>query len=78
MKLSVYPNPSHGNITIEVDNNVQSALVTIYDMVGKVRFSEYIDFNGISREISVALDNGLYILEVNNNGVKSNKKITIQ
>ena len=78
LKLSVYPNPSHGNITIDVDNNVQSALVTIYDMVGKIRFSEYIDFNGSSREISVALDNGLYILEVNNNGVKSNKKITIQ
>jgi len=36
MKVFVYPNPSDGNITIEITKrNFQNALVTISDMIGK-------------------------------------------
>lgn len=75
---SVYPNPSNGSFTVEVDENVDNAIVTVYDMVGKVRFHDNVSFEGNRHEFNLSLEKGLYIIEINNNGIRTNKKITVQ
>ena len=75
---SVYPNPNNGSFTVEVDENVDNAIVTVYDMVGKVRFHDNVSFEGNRHEFNLSLEKGLYIIEINNNGIRTNKKITVQ
>ena len=73
----VYPNPSNGTITIELQN-VDKAIVTIYDLIGNVKFMDEMSFSDGRQTIETNLPKGLYILQVNSNGKLSNKKITIQ
>ena len=74
---SVYPNPNNGSFTIEVNQNVKSAIVTVYDLVGKAKLKENVIFENNRKTFNMTLEKGIYIIEINNNGVKSNKKITI-
>ena len=71
--ISIYPNPSNGVITISADNNLTN-IVSIYDVTGKLIFSERLQANS---NIDLSTYNkGAYIIEVlNNNKIYTEKVI---
>ncbi|MAM29016.1 MAG: regulator [Flavobacteriaceae bacterium] len=64
--FEIFPNPTHGNITIKSYSGTIDS-VTITDVSGKQVYAETAVLDGISKEIDLsALSNGLYIVTVNN------------
>lgn len=72
-KISVYPNPTKGFITINTENNVN---VSISDITGKVVFTK----NNVSKNESinlVGLQNGVYFAKITADGINEIKKIIL-
>jgi len=70
--FSVYPNPTNGDLNISVSNN---STVRLFDLTGQL-INTSISTN-TSWNIS-DLDNGVYILSIENNGVITTKKVIKQ
>jgi len=70
--FSVYPNPTNGELNISVSNN---STVRLFDLTGKLINSSVT--TNTSWNIS-DLDNGIYILSIENNGVITTKKVIKQ
>lgn len=71
-QVSVYPNPSSGNFTIELPSNVTIEKANLIDVLGK-QFSINIDSNN-SFSIS-NLNSGMYILNIETSEGVLNKRI---
>ena len=72
-KISVYPNPTKGLITINTENNVD---VSISDITGKVVFTK----NNVSNNEAinlVGLQNGVYFAKITADGINEIKKIIL-
>jgi hypothetical protein len=72
-KISVYPNPTKGLITINTENNVD---VSISDITGKVVFTK----NNVSNNEAinlVGLQNGVYFAKITAEGINEIKKIIL-
>ncbi len=73
--VQLYPNPNDGNILYLkyselMDNN---AMLSVFDLTGRLIFSEQ-----VKPSISISsLQNGLYIVEIQNNGNKISKRLII-
>lgn len=75
MHVSMYPNPSHGSVSIKLHGPVSNASVTIYDLSGKVMFSDdHIQNNVV--EVS-NLGSGIYFVDVNNNRLNYKSKLVV-
>jgi len=75
-QVSIYPNPASATINIEFDNTA-AAIVTICDMNGRALQSKYV----IDKKSSISINNlanGIYLIEINMEGVKISKKIVKQ
>jgi hypothetical protein len=73
-EISIYPNPATSNFTI---NNARNANVKVVDMMGRVVLSQKVANN--SEMISTSnLNQGVYVVEINNNGKVSNQKLVIK
>jgi hypothetical protein len=71
--ISVYPNPSSGFFNIEVDENLIGAKATVYNLLGqKVK-----DVNLNSTSSIQTLNKGIYVLEIEKDGIKSSKKLIV-
>jgi len=70
--FSVYPNPTNGELNISVSNH---STVRLFDLTGKLINSSVT--TNTSWNIS-DLDNGIYILSIENNGVITTKKVIKQ
>lgn len=70
-EISVYPNPSNGNLNISVNIN---SIVSLYDMNGRLVKTEFSKTNLLNWDI-YNLENGIYVLTVENNGQISTQKI---
>lgn len=78
VSTTIYPNPNNGKFSIELNQRVDNAQIRIFDLTGRVHFIENISLNENEKyDISVDLQNGLYILEMNNNGIRTHKKFTV-
>ncbi|MES2478930.1 MAG: T9SS type A sorting domain-containing protein [Bacteroidota bacterium] len=65
--INISPNPSSGNITINVRGLVafnNSMNAKVYDMMGKVVFEKPIHFNNYETIINIPVTTGVYILEL--------------
>jgi len=60
--ITIYPNPTSGLITLEVDNPINS--IIIYDLLGKIIYSNK---NGLKEYDISELANGIYILKIEDN-----------
>ena len=76
---TIYPNPSTGNITVEISNSISKAdlNVKIYSINGKLIHTSNI--NQSSNEIDLTnLESGVYIVSINNQQRNEQHKLIIQ
>ena len=72
--ISVYPNPSNGNFNIEVSQDLIGTKATIYTILGqKIK-----NFSLKSVTTNQSLNKGMYLLEIENEGIKTTKKLIVQ
>ncbi len=76
-KLSVYPSPSDGNITVDLRAFTGDVTIRVADMTGK-QWVQRITRGG--EEISMKLDlpRGIYMMQANDGTIKSGKKLVIR
>jgi len=73
--VSIYPNPATNEVFIELQN-LPSASVKIFDLGGKLLVHQNITADN-KRIDTAALQNGIYLLQVENDNVKHTKKLMI-
>ena len=75
--FNIYPNPTLGNITIDLAKQQTEVQVTLYDMYGKlVYLNKYQDSKLI--ELSFDAPPGIYYLDINSGVRSSRHKIIMQ
>ena len=76
--LNVYPNPTKGNITIELPENFNDEYnIDVYSLSGAKVLTKLINKNNNSINLE-NLNNGLYIIRLENNGEIYSQKIKIR
>jgi fibronectin-binding autotransporter adhesin len=75
--LSVYPNPASDNITIELNKINSNALISIYDITGKIVRTYATENNrlNINRD---GLQSGLYLITVTSDNRRYTSKLVIR
>ncbi len=74
----IFPNPNNGNFYFVPDNNINNAIINIFDLAGRNVYSENVTLRkGVEKAININLETGLYILQINSKDVKINKKFTV-
>lgn len=80
--VSVFPNPSHGNLTITLESdNDQSTTINIVDLTGRNVMQLVKDVTDGTNTIDVdlhGLSDGIYFVKVNTNGDLSSHKIIVK
>jgi len=74
-KISVYPNPSNGEITISIPDELSDAHFKMFDLLGNQKSSGVLERNRTT--INLNLEKGFFILRISNNGKQFIKKIQI-
>jgi hypothetical protein len=77
-KLWIYPNPTEGNLNINLDHNADKASIKVYDLTGKVIYAGILN-NAYRMNIDLCdFAAGVYFLEVKEGEFKSVEKIIKQ
>ena len=72
-KIAVFPNPSNGIFNIEVDENLIDSKATVYNFLGqKIK-----DLDLKTTITNQYLNKGIYLLEIEKEGVKTTKKLIV-
>lgn len=74
--VSVYPNPTKGLLNVKLPDNSLDTTLTLYDMRGRKIFSKQTNAASDSMNID-ALQDGMYVLSVENEKYKVSKKIIL-
>lgn len=74
--FDVFPNPSNGQITINVSENIGNYTVTVHNLVGAVVYSDPISQQTSS--INLNLKTGFYFVSLHNKAQKNTKKIIVE
>jgi Secretion system C-terminal sorting domain len=76
LNVQVYPNPTHGKVTVQLANEAKAA-ITVYNLVGQVVITNVVmstmgelDLSGLAR--------GTYIVEIKSEGVIARQKVVKQ
>lgn len=76
--LKVYPNPTQGNVTIDLPENLnKSYTIDVYSLSGSKVYSKLITRNDNQLNLE-NLNNGIYIMRLENNGEIYSQKVKIQ
>lgn len=71
--FNLYPNPSNGTFTIEIDQNLMGAKTTIFNLLGqKIK-----DFELKTTTTHQNLSKGIYLLQIEKDGNKTTKKLIV-
>lgn len=78
--VDVYPNPSRNNcIKLVISSALQGEMnISLYDMNGKLQFSQKQIISSSTLSISHQLPPGVYLLDINASGFSDKKKIVVQ
>lgn len=76
--ISIYPNPSDGNITIKGFNKLGNAMVTIFDLNGRKVFARELNLDADSRINASQLNTGFYILKIQKDDFVHSEKLIIE
>lgn len=76
--LNIYPNPSQGNIKVDLPENlIGSYNINVYSLTGSKVHSESI--SNTDNELNLgSLNNGVYIVRIENEGIIYSQKVKIQ
>ncbi len=73
LSITLYPNPTSGDLNIDLSESTDISLINIFDLQGRLVLAEQADRNNRSQKISVAnLNNGIYFIEL----IKTNRQKT--
>lgn len=74
--LTIFPNPSNGNITVNLNDNIGDSKLTIHSILGELVYSEKI----VERSINISLNikPGIYFVSLENKGSKTTRKLIIE
>jgi hypothetical protein len=80
-RLSIYPNPSEGIVTVSFEANESDYTISVHDLSGKIVYSmNQTSTNGV-QNVQLPLSNlekGAYILTLDNEGVITSEQIMIK
>jgi hypothetical protein len=76
--LSIFPNPSTGNITIVFQNELQKGVIEIFNSIGQKVYSEKISSSISRKEINLNAAAGIYFVKVNDGEKVFTKKLIIE
>jgi hypothetical protein len=71
--VKVFPNPSNGNFTIQMDRNLIGSKVSIYSMLGK----KIREFRIETTNLNQNMNKGMYLIEIQKENQKLVKKLII-
>jgi hypothetical protein len=71
--IAVYPNPSTGNFTIQNNESLVGASVMVYNILGQM----VKEFNLETTTTNETLNTGMYLLQIEKEGVSSTKKLIV-
>lgn len=78
VSFAMYPNPSEGSLTIELDDAPQTATLQIYDFAGRA-MSEEVLLNQQQAQIDLPdLTSGIYLVTIQVGDQRSTRKLTIR
>lgn len=77
--ISLYPNPNNGSFTVDLTDSdfSQNAMLTVTDMTGRVIHSAQANNSKIFMDLN-EIANGIYMLQINEQGLFSNSRIVVQ
>ena len=76
--FSVYPNPSTGIFTIQTENDINNAIITVADLNGRIVYNtKVLNLKQTSLNLS-ELQSGMYILNIKNESYNYSQKIIKQ
>lgn len=76
--MTVYPNPTNGVFTVDLNTTVDHATLSIVDLQGKVCYTAEIDNGTSSKTIDASqLENGVYILSIETNEFQTKTQIVV-
>jgi len=75
--ITIYPNPTQGHLTIDIDNIPEESSIRIYDMNGKILLQKSNIENSTEIDLS-SQSSGSYILRIDLSGKTSTWKIIKQ
>jgi len=74
--ISLYPNPTDGIINLEFKNGIGNTLIRITNITGREVYAEYLkNFTGIKTFDLTGIDEGIYIISVQNENTNFTSKI---
>ncbi len=74
--FEVFPNPSNGQITIKLTENIGSIKLTVLNLLGEIVYSK--KFKEQTTTLNLNLKTGLYFVSIDNNGQKTTRKIIVE
>lgn len=80
-QMDIYPNPSNGIFTIELNKKANNASYKIFNMEGRMVASSKISSSGFDtkQQVNVShLPNGTYVVQVENGSETFSKKLIIK
>lgn len=83
VSVSVYPNPTHSQINIQLNNTADAVDVTIFDQFGKLMYTNVYPSNGkrsannIQLQVGNMLSAGIYFMNVTTNQTTFKEKLII-
>ena len=79
LNLDVYPNPSNGNVVIEMTGDNSDATINVYDMTGRVVYAEAVVITSNYRKIlDLDVVDGSYILSIVGDEAVITRKLEIR
>ena len=76
--FSVFPNPSNGQIRLNMNTNLENEQIKIIDLNGRIMFSHDSLLEGAININASGLSSGVYLLQVYNQDVSGTRKLIIK
>ncbi len=79
VKWNVYPNPSAGDLNIDIVNSDETAELSVYNVLGQKLYSESLSQGTTNRRLDLSeYDDGFYFIQIQSKSLNEIKKVALQ